>query len=177
VGDYDLPVRRGAVESGQLLQDELVRQAVKAVAVDSLLGQAARQGEDAGHVGQGVVEGGVEAGHLRQVGEAARDRLNCLDLRRQVHRVERGQAAQLGEHLGRDALGGAVARPAVDDPVPDGVELARVGPAAQPGEQRLQRRAVVRQVALARFEHLARAVLHLEAPAAQADPLQLAAAE
>ena len=59
--------RRLRVESRQHGGDVLVRQAVEPVAPDARLVQLGRQRESLRDVGIGPVEGGVEAGDLRQI--------------------------------------------------------------------------------------------------------------
>ena len=59
-------------ELRQLAGDVLVGQAVKAVAADPLLAHRVGQGEDLRHRRLRAVEGGIEAGDLRQIGKLPR---------------------------------------------------------------------------------------------------------
>ena len=66
------------------------------------------------------MEGGVEAGDLRDAGDGPADRLDQRDLPGQVLRVEGADPPELVEHLRGDERRLDEAVPPVDDAVPDG---------------------------------------------------------
>ena len=54
---------------GQRAGDEFIGQAVEAVTLDAFGRQRARDGEGLGDRRVGAVEGGIEAGHLTDIGQ------------------------------------------------------------------------------------------------------------
>ena len=114
--------------AARLLQDVLVRQAVKAVAADALVPEVARQRQAPGHLRHVAVEAGVEAGDLGHLGEAFGDDLDDVDRRRQVQRRVGHQLSEVGDQRCIDRLGRQVVGPAVHQAMSDGgggLELAR----------------------------------------------------
>ena len=89
---------------------------------------------------------GVEARHLRQLRKTLSERLDQLDLARQVIRVERADLAQLLDQLGRDAFGLMVATPSVNDTMPDGGDLRESDCAFEPIDQQADCRLLVRGI-------------------------------
>jgi hypothetical protein len=105
---------------GQRRHEIGVRQAVEAVAPHALRLVATRNREQPGDARQVLMEGGVEAEHLRHTGERAAERFDQIDLRRQMLRIERLQAPQLAEHLRGGRARRGVARAAVHHAMADG---------------------------------------------------------
>ena len=64
-------VRRELLEARR---KELIREAMKSVAANALLGEAPRQGERLGESGLGAMEGSIEAGDLRDFRCGLKDR-------------------------------------------------------------------------------------------------------
>jgi hypothetical protein len=117
--------------AGELMHDGFTRQAVKAIALNSLGAQRARQGQHAGDVGHPGMESGVEARCLGQAGEV---RHRLVDGDQRGGRVQRGERSGSFQALQHDLIDPAVfaqTRPAVHDAVPDRL---RCGPRAT-GEQ------------------------------------------
>ena len=141
-------LRRRAVDARQLVHQELVRQAVEPVAAHARLLVAPRNGEQLRHARQACVERGVEAGDLRQTRATACERLDHGDLARKMRRVERAQAAQLGDDLGGHELRLDVARPAVHHPVPGGDDGVESDARREPVEHRGNCRDVILRVEL-----------------------------
>ena len=83
---------------GQHARDVLVGQAVEAVAADAVVVEPARQGEPVGELGMAAVEGGIEAGDLRQVGLDRGDRADAGEIVRLMQRRERTERLEPGEH-------------------------------------------------------------------------------
>ena len=128
-------------------RDVVVGQPVEAVAPHAALAHLARQREQARDVGLGLVEGGVEAGDLRHPRKAAAhdpDRLQVVGLmqRRERHqRFKRLDDGFVDQHRTGEGLA------AMDDPMPDGHELAFLLMLAQPRDQVHQRLLVPEPVA------------------------------
>ena len=94
VGDDDSSVGKLGRDLAKLAADELIGQPVEAVAADARIGKLARKCEGLGKVRLGLVEGRVEAGHLRDVRRLGRDRLDRRQIVRLVQRRERRQRFQ-----------------------------------------------------------------------------------
>ena len=95
---------------GEAAGDVLVAEAVEAVAADALVVERARQGVAVGVLGVAAVEGGVEAGDLRQVGVDRRDEADGGEVVRLVQRRQRLERGQPGEDVGVDAAPGGRSR-------------------------------------------------------------------
>ena len=78
-----------------------------------------RDRDDLGDARQVVMEGRIEARHLRQLGIEAQERLDRPDLAGQVVGVVGDDPAQLLENLGRDELRAVEAVAPVDDAMTD----------------------------------------------------------
>ena len=105
-------------------RDVVVGQPMEAVAPHAALAHLARQGEQARDVGLGLMEGRVETGNLRHPRQAAAhdpDRLQVMGL---MQRRERHQRLKRLEDGFVDQHRAGKGRAAMDDPVPDGHELA-----------------------------------------------------
>ena len=117
-----------AEDLGGLPGDVAVGRAVEAVAPDAqLLVEGVGQAVDEGLGGNGLVEGRVEDG--RPGGRPGRSGLAGLDALEVVRVVQRGELdalADRGLDLVRDQDGVGEILAAVDDPVPDAVDLGLV---------------------------------------------------
>ena len=82
--------------------DEVVRQAVKAIAAHARRRDLARQGKLLRESGLGAVEGGIEASNLRQVRRRSGDILDRREIVRLVEWRERHQRGQRGHDIGID---------------------------------------------------------------------------
>ena len=130
-------------EFGEAAGDVLVAQAVEAVAADALVVEGARKGVAVGVLGVAAVEGGVEAGDLRQARVDRRDDADGGEVVRLVQRRQRLERGQAGEDVGVDAHRAVEVGAAVDDAVADGAELD-AAEAGEPAAQRLGGRAAGR---------------------------------
>ena len=113
------PSRDGGRHLGQARGDVLVGQAVEAVAAHARAVELLRDGVAVGELGVAAVEGGVEAGDLRQPGPAGADRADRRQVVRLVERGERHQRLELLQERVVDQHRGGVVRAAVHDPVAD----------------------------------------------------------
>jgi hypothetical protein len=129
---------------------------MEAIAPQPLRREGARQGQGALHGGLLRMEGGVEAGHLRQLGVQI---LHMGDGRQVVRLVQRRQRAQLLQGRSRGVVHLhrlAVVRAAVHHPVPHGdhratkgrVGFARCQPLHQPAQGLAGRRFAIVQAGL-----------------------------
>ena len=110
------------------MADEAVAGAVEAIAAYTVLAiQRLGQGVAVGVFGQGLVEGGVEHHHLRQIGEQLEGGLDALQVGWIVQRGERRGVADRREHRGVDALRLGEAFATVHHPVADAMQLAASG--------------------------------------------------
>ena len=100
-----------AGDPGQFLHQIRIRQAMEAIAPDPGGLEPPGDRHDLGDAGHVVMKCGVEARNLGQVGITVSERLDQLDLARQVIRVVRADLAQFLDQLGRDAFGLMVATP------------------------------------------------------------------
>jgi hypothetical protein len=124
VRDDDASGRGGRIDRAQAVEDELAREPVKAVTPDAGLPEARRQGVHLSDARQGAMEGGVEAGDLRQVGIALAEAIDQRERLRQMVRIDRDEPAQLVQQRAIDQLWGAEPCAAMDDAMRDGVEGA-----------------------------------------------------
>ena len=93
-----------AADPGQFLHHVGVGKAMEAVATDPRRLITPRDRYDLGDAREVVMEGGIEARHLRQLRIDAQERLDRPDLAGQVVGVVGDDLAQLLEELGRDEL-------------------------------------------------------------------------
>ena len=100
---------------------------MESVTPDALRPERARQRQPLGYLRHAAVEGGVEAGDLRDAVEARRDGLDARDRRRQVKRCERRERPQRRDERGRDALGRRVVGAPVDHAMADGIGRVEFG--------------------------------------------------
>jgi len=105
--------------------DVLVGQAMEAVAAHALLAQRTRQREGVVHLGHVGVEGGVETGHLRQLGESSAELADARQVVRLVQRRERIEARQLFQHLVGHVHAVGVFAAAMHDAVRHGLDALR----------------------------------------------------
>ena len=110
-------------EVGQAGGDELVGQAVEAVAAHTGIIVAAGQAEGLDNAGLTAVEGGVEAGDLRQMRGVGGDGADRCEVVRLVQRGERDQLFKLRQDRLGDQDGGGEVQSAVDDAVAEGNDL------------------------------------------------------
>lgn len=119
---------------------------MKAVASHPLPFVAARDRQQARHTRQVMMKSGVEARHLRKVGESV---LNCLgqqDLLRQVRWSEWAETVQFLKHLWRDAQWFAVHRPTMHHPVPNGGQCIMPTAVLNPIHQYTHRDRMIRRL-------------------------------
>src|SRR3546814_12450124 len=88
MGDYRAAGRCGTVIIRESAGDELVGEAVEAVAAQSLLGEGQRQAVELVACRDRAVKGGVEAGHLRNGCGTCRESTDACEV---VPLVQRGQ--------------------------------------------------------------------------------------
>jgi len=103
--------------------DEFVGQPVEAVALDAFGGEGARQGEALGDFRLAAVEGGIETGDLRHVGQQGLQGADAGDVVRLVQRGEGDEAGQVAEYGFIDDGRLRVALAAVHDAMADGDDL------------------------------------------------------
>ena len=128
----------GARDARELLHQVGIRQPVKAVAAQALVGVAPRQRQQLRHARQIMMKRGVEAGDLRQSGEALRERFRELQFLRQVLGIERTQFLQRLNHRGVEPLRCAVLGSAVHDAVRNGIDMRTFGLRLDELHQRLR---------------------------------------
>jgi hypothetical protein len=118
----DDQARAGEVrhQLAQSPHDEVVRQAVKAVAAHAGRRELARQGELLRESRLSAMEGGVEAGHLRQVWRRSGDVVDRRETVRLVKRRKRHQLGQPGPHGIIDPDRRGEGRAAMDDAMAEG---------------------------------------------------------
>ena len=90
----------GSPSARQFLHQELIGQTVEAIAVNARRLVASRNRQQTGDTRHVAMKGGVEARHLRQCRMALAERLDQLDLTRQMLRVIRRDAVQFIQQLG-----------------------------------------------------------------------------
>ncbi len=139
MGDDD--AARGEVggDVAQPAGDVFVRQAVEAVAADTLSVKRARQRDLLREARHGVVERGVVAGDLREIGTRGGDGADRREIVRLVEGASGISAWSAVEERGRDALGLHVVGAAVHDAMADadqrrGVQVV-IDEVEQRGEQ------------------------------------------
>ena len=115
--------------------DIFVRQAVEAVSPDAGIMQCARQGEAAGDVSVAAVEGGIEAGHLRQVRVRRGQRADRSQIVRLVQRGERNQPLQIPHDGLVDQHRRGEAGAAMDDAMPGCDQFGTGGIFPDPGRE------------------------------------------
>jgi hypothetical protein len=113
----DAPLRPLRRDLGQLAGDELVGQAVEAVAPDDVPRHRVRQRDQLRQRGHVVMKPGVEAGHLRQGRARGENRTDRRQVHRHVQRVERGERFKLRQQARRYQLGSCVIGPTMHDAV------------------------------------------------------------
>ena len=131
----------------QRINHRRVAEAMKSVALETLVMQ--RIGDRIALRDWGIcgVKGGVEAGALRQIGRAPGERPDGGDGMRVVQRRERGAGVDLRQNLWRDASRRGEAPAAMHHAVPRAVERPQQNAASlEVVEQAIKRRLVVRQV-------------------------------
>ena len=142
VRDDGAPARGVAVAFGQRGRHERIRQAVETIAAQAALPGIPRQRQDLLDRRHGVMEAGVETGHLRQLGRLAQQDLDRLQRERLVQRRQRHVARQVGQHAGIDPRGLEVAAAAVHHAMRDRGEASAVQSRAHALQDQRQRRAV-----------------------------------
>ena len=128
----------------QAAGDEFVGQAVEAVAAHAFVVEMLRDRVVVRQRIVAAVEGGVEAGDLRQVGGARENGADRREIVRLVQRRQRHIAFELGQHLVVDQDRPVVVRAAMHDAMPDRdrLELLRRRAARRPPSRaRPERRA------------------------------------
>ena len=136
------PLRGRGIEAAELLHQIGVGQAVEAVALDALCRVAPRDRQQLGDTRHGAVKRGVEARHLGQFRMPLAERLDQLDLARQVIGVIRRDAVQFREQLRRDPLRFGMLH-AVHHAVSHGLDRREDRLRLEPVQQNTHRRAVV----------------------------------
>jgi hypothetical protein len=134
---------------------------MEAVAQDALGLVLARQREAARLGRLGRVEGGVEAGDLRQVGELVAKRPDGGEVVRLMVRRQRFERGQLTDNLGRQPAVGRESGAAMDDTMAGAGERDALAALAQPTQQEGEGGAVGRdgrQRVAGAVERLARGV-------------------
>ena len=122
---------------------------MEAVAPHAARGDLGGQRESLRHLGLRTMEGGVEAGHLRQVRTQLRNDVDGLEVVRLVQRRERVQLLERRDHLRGDQHGLRELHAAVHDPVADRHELVVATALAQELDQVIDRAGVAELDALA----------------------------
>ncbi len=108
-----------------------------------------RDRHNLGHAGHVMMKRRVEARNLGQVGISVSERLDQLDLTRQMFRVPRADPAQFHDQIGRDPFGLMVAAAAMDDTVPNGGDLGQANSAFEPIDQEASGRLLIWGIDLA----------------------------
>ena len=93
---------------------------MEAVGEDALVGEFARQAVELGQPRHGAVEGGVEAGHLRQVRHMFGDHVDRRQVVRLVQGRQRNQRPHGAERRSIDQDRTGEIAPAMDHPVSGG---------------------------------------------------------
>jgi hypothetical protein len=145
--DDDASSCRGRIDPAQAVEDELAREAVKAVATHARIPVARRQGVHLRDAWQGAMKCRVETGDLRNVGMTLGDAIDQREGLRQMVRIDRDEPAELVQQRAIDQLRGAEPRAAVDDTMRHGFEGRVVR--GQRRQHTIQRGRVVRHVARA----------------------------
>jgi hypothetical protein len=134
--------------------------------------EAARDRQLRGHARQVAMEPGVEARHLRQRRQRVLRRLDQPDLDRQVIRVDRLDALEVGQQFRRQQRGIEVVHP-VHDAMADADELVRIAALPQPLHQGRHRLGMVARTQRDRSGF----AVDLEMRVAVSDPVQCSAAD
>ncbi len=101
---------------------------------------------DLGHAGHVVMKCRIKARNLGQVGITVSERLDQLDLARQVIRVTRTDLSQFLDQLGRDTFGLMVATPAMNDSMSDAGDFRETDCAIEPIDQQADSRLLIRGI-------------------------------
>ena len=145
MGDHDAAAGDLRRDLGQHARDVLVGQAVEAVAADAVVVEPARQGEPVGELGMAAVEGGIEAGDLRQLGLDRGDRADAGEIVRLMQRRQRAERLEPGEHRRIDAHRRRVVDAAMHHPVADAEQRRSVAEVlAQPAADHAEELGVAR---------------------------------
>jgi hypothetical protein len=137
---------------GQRAGDEFVGQAVEAVALDAFGRQRARDGEGLGDRRVGAVEGGIEAGHLTDIGQQAGDGLDAVEVVRLMQRGEGDEALEFLDDFAVDRDRRRKKLAAMDNAMADGRQIPAVLRFAQPFQQEIQAGLMLRFLAASEFE-------------------------
>ncbi len=143
MGDDHILARDLRGDAAQLAGDELVREPVEAIAPHAFVVIGARQGEGVGHERMSAMEGGVEAGDLRDRRKGLHSRFDAGDVVGLVQRRERDQAPELRQHLAVDQDRLGKIRPAVHDAMADRRYRIVMAGVLQPAENCAHRRTMV----------------------------------
>ena len=156
--------------------DVFVGQAMKAVALHASRAEVARQRDHFGDSRLPAMEAGVEAGHLGDIRQQLRNRLDGADVVGLMKRRERDKIAQILQNFRCHERWSGVPRAAVHDAMPDADDRRTSVPRSQPGREKIQRRAPIadRRLECALVERRPVSVLHRESRSG-ADPVNLAA--
>ena len=119
--------------------NEFVRQAVKAVALDALGAERARNGEGLGDSRVGAVKGGVETGYLTDFRQQLGDGLDAVEVVRLVQRGERDELFKLADRVRADRHRGREQLAAMDDAVADSDQFGAGLVFLNPGQQEVER--------------------------------------
>ena len=130
MGNDGAPARGVAMAFGQGHCHVLIRQAVKPVPTQTALPCGIGQRQDLLDLGQSVVEGRVEAGHLWQIWLLPQQDLHGFEREWLVQRGQRNVALEVGQDIRVHAHGHEVFTAAVDDTVGDRTYVAAVEPPA-----------------------------------------------
>jgi hypothetical protein len=112
---------RGIAQAREFFHQVSVRQAVEAVALNSLRVEAPGNGQQLGDAGHGGMKRRVEAGDLGNFWITLREGLDQFDFAGQMFGIIRAEAAQFLQQFRRDALRLGVGQ-AVDDAMADGFD-------------------------------------------------------
>src|SRR6516162_605198 len=97
LNNLPIPNRRGVLHFASELR-ELIREAMKSIPANAFLAEVARQGESLGETRLGAVEGGVEAGDLRDLRRSFHDRAHGGEVVGLMQWREWLQLGESGEH-------------------------------------------------------------------------------
>jgi hypothetical protein len=137
--------RRRVAEACEFSHEEFIRQTVEAVPADTLRLVASRDRQQGGDTRHGAVKRGVETRHLRQSGVALAERLDQLDLERQMLRIEGAEPVQFLDHFRGELLRLAIFRAAMYHAVPHSGQCVMPAVFLDPVGQGTHRRIVVRR--------------------------------
>ena len=132
MGDDHPAVGQGGIDLLQAPGDELVRDAVKAIAQNALAVQRLWYRQPLDELVVAAVKPGIEHGDLEHIGQLLMDKLDRCQFARQMKRHERHDRTQVAQTILIDQRGRRITRASEDETMPDDDGQLAIQVLAQP---------------------------------------------